>query len=339
MKFLDEAKIYASAGNGGAGSVSFRRERFIARGGPDGGDGAAGGSVIAECAEGLNTLIDYRYQQHFKAGTGENGKGKNRSGAKGKDRVLAVPAGTQIFNESGDVLLGELTKIGERVPLLYGGRGGRGNVAFKSSVKQAPYYAQSGEKGQESTLILRLILIANAGLIGLPNAGKSTLLSVISAATPKIASYPFTTLHPNLGVVKTENGSFVMADIPGLIEGAHLGAGLGIKFLRHIERCKILLHLIDSSNEDILSAWRNIRNELNAYSEILGKKDELIVLTKTDLISNDKIIEKIDLLKKATKKNVISISSQAHLGLEQIKHSVETRLKSKQKTGDGVWQP
>lgn len=322
MKFLDEAKIYACAGNGGAGSVSFRREKFIAKGGPNGGDGGRGGDVLAVCVNGLNTLIDYRYQQHFNAQKGGKGKGRNRAGADGENKVLHVPAGTQVFSEDGEVLLGELTQVGQSLPLLYGGRGGRGNCAFKTATNQTPTYAQSGEKGQESTLLLRLSLIAHAGLMGFPNAGKSTLLSVLSAARPKIADYPFTTLHPNLGVVRAENSSFVMADIPGLIEGAHEGAGLGHRFLRHIERCSVLLHLIDCNTQAVEDAWLSIRKELQAYSDRLAQKPELIVLTKSDLISQEDINKKAATLKKVSGKEVIAISSVAHLGLNELNHIV-----------------
>ena len=339
MKFLDEAKIYACAGDGGPGAVSFRREKFIAKGGPDGGDGGKGGDVCALCVEGLNTLIDYRYQQHFNGGKGKKGMGKKRNGANGADKVLRVPLGTQIFNESGDMMLGELTTSGETLTLLYGGRGGRGNTAFKSANNQIPTYAQSGEKGQESTLILKLSLIAHVGLIGLPNAGKSTLLSVLSAAKPKIADYPFTTLYPNLALVRTADNSFVMADIPGLIEGAHQGAGLGDRFLRHIERCNILLHLIDSSSEALVENYRIIRKELQAYSAKLAEKYQVIVLTKTDLSNASALEEKINLLKDVSGNKVLAISAQAQQGLEPLKYSVSETLKPSNQKTSSSWQP
>src|ERR1700733_7578087 len=261
MKFLDQAKIYIRSGNGGAGCVSFRREKFIEFGGPDGGNGGRGGDVVAECVDGLNTLIDYRYQQHFKAKTGGHGMGKNRTGANGASMVLKVPKGTQIFDEDNETLLADLTAIGERVVLAKGGNGGFGNAHFKTSTNRAPRRANPGLAGEERTIWLRLKLIADAGLVGLPNAGKSTLLASVSAAKPKVADYPFTTLNPNLGMVTIVRAGFVMADIPGLIEGASLGVGLGHKFLKHIERCKILLHLIDSTDPDAIKNYETVRQE------------------------------------------------------------------------------
>ena len=340
MKFLDEAKIYACAGDGGSGAVSFRREKFIPRGGPDGGDGGKGGDVVAQCVGGLNTLIDYRFQQHFNAGKGGKGMGKTRSGINGKDKILLMPVGTQIFNETGEVMLGELNALGEELILLYGGRGGCGNTAFKTAKNQTPTYAQSGEKGQESVLLLKLRLIAHVGLMGLPNAGKSTLLSVLSAARPKIADYPFTTLYPNLALVRAADSSFVMADIPGLIEGAHQGAGLGDKFLRHIERCLILLHLIDASSEDLVKNYKTIRAELEAYSPHLMQKQEVIILTKIDLLSAQAVKNKTRALKETSGKEVLAISSQAHLGLDELKHKVLANLTPTQEAEEAsAWQP
>ena len=342
MKFLDEAKIYARAGDGGRGAVSFRREKFIARGGPDGGDGAKGGDIIAECVAGLNTLIDYRYRQHFKAAHGKGGAGKNRSGAKGEDRILPLPIGTQIFDAGGEIMLAELTRIGQRAPILYGGLGGRGNASFKSSKNQAPKYAQRGQKGQESWLKLRLRIIAHAGLVGLPNAGKSSLLAALSAARPKIADYPFTTLTPHLGLVRAGELSFVLADIPGLIEGAHHGAGLGQKFLRHIERCEVLLHLIDGTRDDIVESQKLIREELRNYSEALTQKTELMILTKRDLISAAECAAKIDLLARHSQGKVLALSSATHDGLAAAKHLIADHigsLHSKHTEQASAWHP
>lgn len=339
MKFLDEAKIYATAGDGGAGAVSFRRERFIARGGPNGGNGGKGGDIVARCVNGLNTLIDYRFQQHFNAGKGQKGMGKLRDGAAGGDKVLALPAGTKVYNEDGTVLLAELLHVGEQSTLLYGGRGGQGNRAFASSTNQSPTYAQSGEKGQEATLTLQLSLIAHAGLIGLPNAGKSTLLSVISAARPKIANYPFTTLHPNLGVVRVADNSFVAADIPGLIEGAADGAGLGHRFLRHIERCALLLHLIDGGSHTLEADYQTIRTELQAYSPTLAEKPEVLVLSKCDLLSPEEQKEKMARLKAVSGQTVLAISSQTHFGLEPLKHKVLEYIQQTPEEEATTWQP
>ena len=300
MKFLDQAKVYVRSGNGGAGSVSFRREKFIEYGGPDGGDGGRGGHVFVEATNGLNTLIDYRYQQHFKAGTGVHGMGRNRTGAAGKDVVLKVPVGTQILEEDGETLIADLTEEGQQVRLLRGGNGGWGNARFKSSTNQAPRHANPGEDGQEMRIWLRLKLIADAGLVGLPNAGKSTLLSVVSAAKPKIADYPFTTLVPNLGVVTVDTASFVLADIPGLIEGAHEGVGIGDRFLGHVERCACLLHLIDASQDDPVEAYRVVRGELEAYGGHLAEKPELIAFTKADIVEDDNLKTKRKTFEKAT---------------------------------------
>jgi GTPase len=287
MKFLDQCKIYIRSGDGGAGAVSFRREKFIPFGGPDGGDGGRGGDVWIETVEGLNTLIDYRYQQHFKAQTGQHGMGRDRHGWNGADVTLKVPAGTQVFDEDGETLLYDLDQPGRRERLLKGGNGGFGNAHFKGPVNQAPRHANPGLEGQERTLWLRLKLIADVGLVGLPNAGKSTLLAAASAARPKIADYPFTTLTPNLGMVDLSVGErFIMADIPGLIEGASDGAGLGVRFLGHVERTAVLIHLIDGTEAetDVATAWRTVREELAAYGEELDDKTELVALNKIDAL-------------------------------------------------------
>src|SRR5476651_2101836 len=293
MKFLDTAKVYVRSGDGGAGCVSFRREKFIEFGGPDGGDGGRGGDVIVECAKGLNTLIDFRYQQHFKAKVGVHGMGKNRAGGRGADAVLKVPASTQVFDEDGQTLLADLQREGERVCIARGGNGGFGNAHFTTSTNRAPRRANPGEVGIERTLILRLKLIADAGLVGLPNAGKSTLLATVSAAKPKIADYPFTTLHPGLGVVRIDGRDFVLADIPGLIEGAHEGHGLGDRFLGHVERCRVLLHLIDATNDDVAANYKIIRNELKSYGHGLSRKAEIIALNKCDALDAAAIKRKV----------------------------------------------
>ncbi len=315
MKFLDQAKVYVRSGNGGAGCVSFRREKFIEYGGPDGGDGGRGGHVFIEATNGLNTLIDYRYQQHFKAGTGVHGMGRNRTGATGDDVVLKVPVGTQVLEEDGETLIADLTEEGQRVRLLRGGNGGWGNARFKSSTNQAPRHANPGEEGQEMWVWLRLKLIADAGLVGLPNAGKSTLLSVVSAAKPKIADYPFTTLVPNLGVVSVDTASFVLADIPGLIEGAHEGVGLGDRFLGHVERCACLLHLIDASQDDPVEAWNIVRGEIEAYAEELADKPELIVFSKADIVEPEELKKKRKAFEKATGQVPLVISAASGQGV------------------------
>src|SRR5215212_6591082 len=292
MKFLDQAKIYIRSGDGGAGAVSFRREKFIEFGGPDGGDGGRGGDVWAECVDGLNTLIDYRYQQHFKAKTGGHGMGQNRAGAKGADAVLKVPAGTQILDEDGETVLADMTAVGQRVLIAKGGNGGFGNAHFTTSTNRAPRRANPGQDGRERWIRLRLKLIADAGLVGLPNAGKSTFLAAVTAARPKIADYPFTTLHPGLGVVRADEREFVLADIPGLIEGAHEGVGLGDKFLGHIERCQVLLHLIDATQEDPTGSYRISRAELAAYGHGLDEKPEIVALTKIDALTPEDVTKK-----------------------------------------------
>ncbi len=292
MKFLDQVKIYIKAGNGGDGSPSFRREKFIEFGGPDGGDGGKGGSIILRAERNLNTLIDFRYQQHHKAQRGENGAGQNRSGKSGENLILKVPLGTQVFEEDNKTLLFDFTKIGEEYIAASGGKGGLGNTRFKSSTNRAPKKFTKGEVGEEFTIWLQLKTIADIGIIGLPNAGKSSLLAAMTNATPKIANYQFTTLNPNLGVVSYDDKEITIADIPGLIEGAHEGTGLGTQFLKHIERCKSLLHLIDITNENLDKSYNQVKNELRNYSSKLLKKKELIVLNKTDLIE-EKIVKKI----------------------------------------------
>ena len=284
MKFLDQARVYVRSGDGGAGAVSFRREKFIEFGGPDGGDGGRGGDVVVECAEGLNTLIDFRYQQHFKAKTGMHGMGRNRAGGRGADAVLRAPVGTQVFDEGSGAMLADLTEPGQRVVVAAGGNGGFGNLHFTTSTNRAPRRANPGLEGIERTLILRLKLIADAGLIGLPNAGKSTFLAAVSAAKPKIADYPFTTLHPGLGVVRIDGRDFVLADIPGLIEGAHEGHGLGDRFLGHVERCGAIVHLVDATGENAGADYRTVRRELTAYGEGLGEKAEIVALSKVDAV-------------------------------------------------------
>jgi GTP-binding protein len=317
MKFLDQAKVYVKAGAGGAGSVSFYRAKFIEFGGPDGGDGGRGGDVVIECVDGLNTLIDYRYQQHFKAKTGMHGMGRNRAGPKGADVVLKVPAGTQIFEEDGETLIADITKVGDRFVLLEGGNGGFGNAHFKSSTNQAPRYANPGQPAKEATIILRLKLIADAGLIGMPNAGKSTFLATTTAAKPKIADYPFTTLHPGLGVVRVLGREFVLADIPGLIEGAHDGVGLGDRFLGHVERCRVLLHLVDGTSEHAGKAYKLVREEIEAYGHGLAEKPEVVALSKVEALDPDTRKEQIARLKRAAKKKPIALSAIAGEGVEE----------------------
>ena len=317
MKFLDEAKVYIRSGDGGNGCVAFRREKFIEFGGPNGGDGGRGGDVVVEAVDGLNTLIDYRYQQHFKAQPGGGGMGKDRHGAGGDDVVLKVPVGTQIFDEDKETLLADLTKIGERVVLAEGGNGGFGNAHFKSSTNRAPRHANPGQPGEERWIWLRLKLIADAGLVGLPNAGKSTFLAAVSAAKPKIADYPFTTLHPQLGVVESDGREFVLADIPGLIEGAHEGAGLGDRFLGHIERCRVLLHLVDGTGEHAGEAYKTVRAELEAYGQGLADKPEIVALTKVDALTPEVIKQQAARLKRASKKTPLLLSAQSGKGVTE----------------------
>jgi GTP-binding protein len=324
MKFLDQAKIYIRSGNGGGGAVSFRREKFIEFGGPDGGDGGRGGDVWAECVEGLNTLIDYRYQQHFKAKTGGHGMGKNRHGAKGADAVLKVPAGTEILEEDGETVIADMTHVGQRVLLAKGGNGGFGNAYFTTSTNRAPRRANPGQEGQERTLILRLKLIADAGLVGLPNAGKSTFLATVTSAKPKIADYPFTTLHPGLGVVRAYAREFVLADIPGLIEGASEGVGLGDRFLSHVERCRVLLHLVEGTSEDAGEAYKTVRHEIEAYGHGLDEKPEIVALSKADALDEDTLKEQLKKLKKASKRTPYVISSASGQGVQEVLQALLT---------------
>ena len=319
MKFLDQAKIYVKAGDGGSGSASFRREKFIEFGGPDGGDGGDGGSVVLIAAANLNTLIDFRFQQHFKAEKGRNGMGKKKSGRAGNDLFLKVPVGTQIFEEDNNTLIEDLKKIGQKIIVAQGGKKGLGNVRFKSSTNRAPKKKTDGTKGESFWIWLQLKVIADVGIIGMPNAGKSSLLSVLTKAKPKIANYPFTTLNPNLGVTNYSDKEVTLADIPGLIEGAHEGTGLGDKFLRHIERCKSLIHLIDITDEDILENYLKIRKELSKYSSNLLKKKEIIVFNKIDMINVNEIKKKINAFKKKIKKNIYKISVVQNKGLINIK--------------------
>lgn len=318
MKFLDEAKIFLKSGDGGAGAVSFRREKFIEYGGPDGGNGGKGGNIIFEVVPGLNTLIDFRYKQHFKAEKGHHGMGRHRTGASGSDLIIQVPVGTQIIAEDKETLIADLTKEGQRLVLLKGGDGGMGNDYFKSSTNRAPRKSTPGYPGEELWVWLRLKLIADAGLVGLPNAGKSTFLSIVSRAKPKIADYPFTTLVPQLGVVYVHDKEFVLADIPGLIEDAHLGAGLGTRFLGHIERCRILLHLIDATQDDILHNYYLIRKELSLYGSDLKEKPEIIALSKCDAIDDESLQEKISILEKAINKPVYTLSAVSRKGVTSI---------------------
>jgi len=326
MKFLDQAKVYVRAGDGGSGSVSFLREKFVEFGGPNGGNGGRGGDVIISCVDGLNTLIDYRYQQHFKAQTGTHGMGKDRHGGKGADEVLKVPVGTQVFEDDNETLIGDFTKVGQQLILLSGGNGGFGNAHFKTSSNQAPRHANPGQEGVEKWIWLRLKLIADAGLVGLPNAGKSTFLAAVSAAKPKIADYPFTTLHPNLGVVRVGERDFVLADIPGLIEGAHEGAGIGDRFLGHVERTGVLIHLIDGTEEDVKLSYKTIRAELAAYDEALAEKPEILVLNKIDALSDDDVKEKVKVLKRASKAEVMTASGVTGKGVEAVLYRVISTL-------------
>jgi GTP-binding protein len=344
MKFLDQCKVFIRSGNGGGGSVSFRREKFIEYGGPDGGDGGRGGDVWIEAVEGLNTLIDYRYQQHFKAGTGTHGMGKQRNGPAGEDVVLKVPVGTQVLEEDNETLVADLDHAGARVRLAKGGNGGFGNIHFKGPINQAPHFAMPGQEGQERWLWLRLKLIADAGLVGLPNAGKSTFLAAVSAAKPKIADYPFTTLVPNLGVVDlSQNERFVIADIPGLIEGASEGAGLGVRFLGHVERCAVLIHLIDGTQDDVGEAYRQIRHELAAYDESLAAKPELLALNKIDALDTGARAEKSAALKAASGQAPFLISGVSGEGVKDLLRAaalaIHPPVDEDATAGDEPWRP
>ena len=327
MQFLDEAKVYVRSGDGGNGCVSFRREKFVEFGGPDGGAGGRGGNVIVECVANLNTLLDYRYKQHFKAKKGGHGKGQNRAGAKGADVVLKVPPGTQVFDEDGETLIADLINPGHRIVLLRGGNGGFGNAHFKSSTNQAPRHANPGQPGEELNIWLRLKLIADAGIIGLPNAGKSTFLAAVSAAKPKIADYPFTTLHPNLGVVRIDGFDFVLADIPGLIEGAHEGAGIGDRFLGHVERTAVLLHLIDATLPDVAEAYAVVRGEVEAFGAGLEDKPEVVALSKADAVPMDELKKKARALKKKARTAPLIVSAAAGEGVPQVLRALAVEIK------------
>ena len=322
MKFLDQAKIYIKAGNGGSGSASFRREKFVEFGGPDGGDGGEGGSIILEAERNLNTLIDFRYRQHFKADSGKSGSKKNKTGGSGKDLVLKVPIGTQIYEEDNNTLIYDFTKNGEKFVVATGGKGGLGNTRFKSSTNRAPKRKTEGKKGEEFWIWLQLKVIADVGIIGLPNAGKSSFLSKCTRARPKIANYPFTTINPNLGVLQINHREIVLADIPGLIEGSHKGIGLGDKFLRHIERCNTLIHLIDISENDILGNYLKIRNELSKYDKKILKKKEIIIFNKSDLIEMDTVNKKLKQFKNKIKKSFEITSLITNQNFEKVKNII-----------------
>ncbi len=348
MKFLDQTRVYIFSGAGGNGCLSFRREKFIEFGGPDGGDGGKGGDVWAECVANLNTLIDFRYQQHFKAERGQHGMGSNCAGRNGADVTLKVPPGTQIFAEDNETLIADLTEPGQRALLAEGGNGGWGNARFKSSTNRAPRRANPGEPGQETEIWLRMKLIADAGVIGMPNAGKSTFLAAVSAAKPKIADYPFTTLHPNLGVVRVGDVDFVLADIPGLIEGAHEGAGIGDRFLGHIERCRVLLHLVDVNEQDVAEAYKTVRRELRLYGAELHKKLEIVALSKCDAVTPDVAAEKAAQLQKAARKKPLLISGVSGLNVDQALFRLarairnadeEEREAEKAETPPQPWRP
>ncbi|MCA0278918.1 MAG: GTPase ObgE [Proteobacteria bacterium] len=335
MKFLDQAKVYIRSGNGGAGAVSFRREKFIEFGGPDGGDGGRGGDVWLEVVDGLNTLIDYRYQQHFKAQTGIHGMGRNMTGAKGADITLKVPVGTQVYEEDNETLICDLTQVGQRYLLAKGGNGGFGNQHFKTSTNQAPRRANPGLEGQEMWVWLRLKLIADAGLVGLPNAGKSTFLASVTAAKPKIADYPFTTLHPGLGVARIDAREFVIADIPGLIEGAHEGVGIGDRFLGHVERTRVLLHLVSAQEENPGKAYKIVRGELEAYGHGLTDKIEIVALSQVDTLDPDARKKKVASLKRAAGRAPILLSAVTREGIEETLRALMSIVEeARQASGD-----
>ena len=326
MKFLDQEKVYVRSGNGGAGSVSFLRAKYQEFGGPDGGNGGKGGDVWAQAVHGLNTLIDYRYQQHFKGKTGMHGMGKNRDGANSESIILKVPVGTQIYEEDNETLIADLTEEGQRFLLAKGGNGGFGNNHFKSATNQSPRRANPGQVGIERTLWMRLKLIADAGLLGLPNAGKSTFLASVTRARPKIADYPFTTLHPNLGVATIDGNEFVIADIPGLIEGAHEGIGIGDRFLGHVERTNVLLHLVSAQNEDVALAYKTVRTEIEAYGNDLADKTEIVALSQVDILQEDEKEEKLAALKKASGKTPLALSSVSHHGIDSALRALASQI-------------
>lgn len=329
MKFLDQAKIYLKSGDGGAGCVSFRREKYIEFGGPNGGDGGKGGSVYFEAVENLNTLIDFRYNQHFKAPRGQHGMGSDKAGSKGEDIIIKVPVGTEIVDNDGETVIVDMVTPGQRYLIAKGGDGGRGNAQFKTSVNQAPRYAEPGWPGEEHWVWLRLKVIADVGLIGMPNAGKSTFLSVVTKARPKIADYPFTTLHPNLGVAWVNDYEMVLADIPGLIEGAHEGIGLGDRFLKHVERCAAFLHIIDATEEDVVKTYKAIRRELELYKATLAEKPEVVVLNKIDALDAKDTAKKVKALEKASGKKVFPISAVAKQGLFDCLNDVSKYITKK----------
>ena len=344
MQFLDQARVFVRSGDGGAGCVSFRREKFIEFGGPDGGDGGKGGDVVVECVSGLNTLIDFRYQQHFKGRTGMHGMGKNRAGGKGADAVLRVPVGTQLYDEDEDEPFADMTAVGQSLRICRGGNGGFGNAYFKSSTNQAPRRANPGELGEERTLVLRLKLIADAGLVGLPNAGKSTFLSVVSAAKPKIGDYPFTTLHPQLGVVGLDEREFVLADIPGLIEGAHEGVGLGDRFLGHVERCRVILHLVDANGEHAGRDYKTVRAELDAYGGGLTHKREIVALSKVDAAEPEHLKKQVDRLRRACGVTPMRLSSATRTNVTEVLRALTGAIdegRAVEAAGEKVeaWQP
>ena len=335
MKFLDQAKVYIRSGDGGAGAVSFRHEKFLEFGGPDGGDGGRGGDVWAVAVDSLNTLIDYRYQQHFKAKTGTHGMGRNMTGAKGADVILRVPVGTQIFEEDNETLICDLTEVGQKFCLAKGGNGGFGNLHFTTSTNRAPRRANPGLEGVERTIWLRLKLIADCGLVGLPNAGKSTFLASVTAAKPKIADYPFTTLHPHLGVVRIDGREFVLADIPGLIEGAHEGIGIGDRFLGHVERCQVLLHLVSAQEEDVAKAYQIIRDELEAYGHGLSEKPEVVALSQIDILDEETKLIKQKQLEQISGKKIHLLSAVTHAGIEATLRSIAKIIEESRKEQAG----
>ena len=343
MQFLDQARVHVRSGDGGAGCISFRREKFIEFGGPDGGDGGKGGDVIVECVGGLNTLIDFRYQQHFKGKTGMHGMGKNRAGGKGDTAILKVPVGTQLFDEDEEEPFADLVAVGQIVRICRGGNGGFGNAYFKSSTNQAPRRANPGETGEERTIWMRLKLIADAGLVGLPNAGKSTFLSVVSAAKPKIADYPFTTLHPQLGVVAIDGREFVLADIPGLIEGAHEGVGLGDRFLGHVERTRVILHLVDANGEHAGKDYKTVRHELDAYGGGLVEKREIVALSKVDTVEPDHLKKQVDRLRRACGSTPIRLSSATRTHVTEVLRAlagtIDEGKAEEDKAEAPAWQP
>ena len=348
MKFLDQAKVHIRSGDGGNGCVAFRREKFIEYGGPNGGNGGRGGDVWIECVGNLNTLIDFRYQQHFFAKNGRPGMGQERTGPNGDDIVMKVPPGTQVYAEDDETLLADLINVGDRAMIAKGGNGGFGNAYFKSATNRAPTHANPGQLGTETIIYLRLKLIADAGLVGLPNAGKSTFLAATSGAKPKIAAYPFTTLHPNLGVVRVGEIDFVLADIPGLIEGAHEGAGLGTQFLGHIERCRVLLHLVDATEADVAAAYKTVRAELKAFSPDLAKKKEIVALSKCDALDSDTIAEKAEALRAAARKKPMVLSAVSGLGMKDALFAIAKEVgksttvdayEAALEEHDGKWAP